>query len=313
MAESQPSGVRLASRTAATVIELDLRRSRNTYTGFPDRLDGIVKLVIDGDLPHVMKDVKVRLPTTRGSSRSSSAAAQGWSPRACARPVWLRHGSPISHGSNATRLTGSWTVVAARLADLELVSLGFGGSALLDPFTARTIRESAADLIGLKLGVNLVNTDLMRFRASGPAVHGFLDIIREGHFATPCSSSLLPTAGSTNTRPGPTTFVGAPKVAQGLQSLGLQLPMNERAAGLRVVVVTPHAMEACVAAWADDFLIAGADRLSRALRGAGGRQDDRSQGRRCQPDAFGHRRGRRRLANGRERVGRACRRARRRG
>ena len=31
------------------------------------------------------------------------------------------------------------------------------------------------DLISLKLGINLVNTDLMRLRAFGPAVHGFLD------------------------------------------------------------------------------------------------------------------------------------------
>ncbi|WP_238158164.1 hypothetical protein [Kribbella voronezhensis] len=37
----------------------------------------------------------------------------------------------------------------------------------------------------MKLGINLVNTDLMRLRAFGPAVHGFLDTIREGHPTTP--------------------------------------------------------------------------------------------------------------------------------
>ena len=68
---------------------------------------------------------------------------------------------------------------------MDLVNLGFGGSALLDPFVARVIRETPADLISLKIGINLVNTDLMRLRAFVPAVHGFLDSIREGHPDTP--------------------------------------------------------------------------------------------------------------------------------
>jgi hypothetical protein len=68
---------------------------------------------------------------------------------------------------------------------MDLINLGLGGSALLDPFTARTMRDTAADLISIKIGINLVNTDVMRMRAFSPAVHGFLDTIREGHPATP--------------------------------------------------------------------------------------------------------------------------------
>jgi hypothetical protein len=68
---------------------------------------------------------------------------------------------------------------------VELVNLGFSGSALLDPFVARVIRDTPADLISLKLGINLVNLDVMRRRALGPAVHGFLDTIRDGHPTTP--------------------------------------------------------------------------------------------------------------------------------
>ncbi len=68
---------------------------------------------------------------------------------------------------------------------MELINLGFSGSALLDPFTARALRDTPADLISVKLGINLVNTDLMRLRAFGPAVHGFLDTVREGHPDTP--------------------------------------------------------------------------------------------------------------------------------
>ena len=222
MAESQPSGVHLAFRTAATVIELDLRRSRTTYIGIPARPDGVIELVIDGavvahatttggttvtidmstgaaateadpasttrfaDLSDAMKDVEIWLPHNETIEllelRSNASVEPG---PAHPRPEWMHHGSSISHGSNATRPTGIWPVVAARLADVQLVNLGFGGSALLDPFIARTIRDSPADIISLKLGINLVNTDLMRLRALGPAVHGFLDTIRDGHPTTP--------------------------------------------------------------------------------------------------------------------------------
>jgi lysophospholipase L1-like esterase len=99
--------------------------------------------------------------------------------------VWLHHGSSNSQGSNATSPTATWPAVAASLGGVDLVNLGFGGSALLDPFVARTIRDAHADLISLKLGINLVNHDLMRLRAFGPAVHGFLDTIRDGHPTTP--------------------------------------------------------------------------------------------------------------------------------
>ena len=80
---------------------------------------------------------------------------------------------------------------AAALAGVDLVNLGFGGSALLDPFTARTMRDTPADLVSVKIGINLVNTDLMRLRAFAPAVDGFLDTIRDGH-PTPAAGRLAP-------------------------------------------------------------------------------------------------------------------------
>jgi lysophospholipase L1-like esterase len=56
---------------------------------------------------------------------------------------------------------------------------------MLDPFTARAMRDIAADVISVKIGINLVNGDVMRSRVFGPAVHGFLDTIRDGHPDTP--------------------------------------------------------------------------------------------------------------------------------
>ena len=93
---------------------------------------------------------------------------------------------------------------------VDLVNLGFGGSALLDPFIARVIRDTSADLISLKLGINVVNTDLMRLRAFVPAVHGFLDTIREGHPPRRCWSSPRSCAPSTRTRRVPARWTRQP-------------------------------------------------------------------------------------------------------
>jgi hypothetical protein len=222
MAESQPSGVRLAFRSGATAIELDVVATKRVYAGAPPRPDGLYELVVDGrpagrasvpdgdvlsidmaagtmetrpgpvrtvrftGLAGEEKDIEIWLPhdeTTRLVALRTDAPVLP--APAGGRRVWLHHGSSISHGSNATAPTGTWPAVAAALGAVELVNLGFGGGALLDPFTARAIRDTPADLISVKIGINIVNADLMRLRAFGPAVHGFLDTIREGHPTTP--------------------------------------------------------------------------------------------------------------------------------
>jgi hypothetical protein len=222
LAEAQPSGVRLAFRTRATAVELDVLPTKFAYRGAPPRPDGVYDLLVDGrlagratasrgnvrtidmmsgaaetrpgpvdtlrftDLPSAVKDVEIWLPhneitelvALRTDAPVEAAPGRG-------RKVWLHHGSSISHGSDAESPTTTWPALAASRGGVELLNLGFSGSALLDPFTARAMRDAPADLISVKIGINLVNTDLMRLRAFAPAVHGFLDTIREGHPTTP--------------------------------------------------------------------------------------------------------------------------------
>ncbi|MYY07152.1 MULTISPECIES: SGNH/GDSL hydrolase family protein [unclassified Streptomyces] len=222
LAEAQPSGVRLVFRTRATVIELEARRTRTAYQGVPPRPDGVYDLLVDGKLaarssasggnvldvdmatgstefrtgpvgtvrfdglPGQDKDVELWLPF---NERTELVALRTDAPVAPApdtgRRVWLHHGSSISHGSDAGSPTTTWPARAALLGGVELVNLGLGGSALLDPFTARAMRDTPADLISVKIGINIVNADVMRLRAFVPAVHGFLDTLREGHPDTP--------------------------------------------------------------------------------------------------------------------------------
>ncbi|GHK01391.1 GDSL-type esterase/lipase family protein [Streptomyces sp. NPDC003753] len=222
LAESQPSGVRLAFRTRATAVELDALPTKRVYAGAPPRPDGVYDLLVDGrlagrasvpgghtltidmaagtaehrpghagtlsftDLPDRLKDVEIWLPhneTTELVALRTDAPVEPVPDRG--RKVWLHHGSSISHGSDAASPTTTWPALAAALAGVELINLGLGGSALLDPFTARALRDTPADLISIKIGINLVNTDLMRLRAFTAAVHGFLDTVREGHPTTP--------------------------------------------------------------------------------------------------------------------------------
>ncbi|MCK7622252.1 GDSL-type esterase/lipase family protein [Streptomyces sp. RS10V-4] len=222
LAERQPSGVRLVFRTRATALELDTLRTKMEYQGAPPRPDGVYDLLVDGapaghartsggnvvvvdmlagsaetrpgpvgtvrftGLPGRDKQVEIWLPhneTTHLVALRADAAVEP-APDA-GRKVWLHHGSSISHGSDAAGPTRTWPARAAALGGVELINLGLGGSALLDPFTARALRDTPADLISVKIGINLVNTDLMRMRAFTPAVHGFLDTIREGHPTAP--------------------------------------------------------------------------------------------------------------------------------
>jgi len=221
MAEAQPAGVRLAFRSRATAVELDVLPTKRVYLGTPPRPDGVYDLVVDGHLagqavlgdgtvltidmatgtvtsapgpvgtvrfdglPDRDKDIEIWLPyneTTELVTLRTDAPVDLAGVRD--RPVWLHHGSSISQGSGAAGATTTWPAIAARSGRVELINLGFGGGALLDPFTARTIRDTPADLVSIKIGINLVNTDVMRVRAFTSAVHGFLDTVREGHPST---------------------------------------------------------------------------------------------------------------------------------
>jgi hypothetical protein len=133
------------------------------------------------------------------------------------RRRWIHHGSSISHCLEAVSPTAPWPVVAARRANVNLQSLGFGGSCHLDQFVARTIRDLPADVISLKVGINVVNADSLRERAFGPAVHGFLDTVRDGHPDTPFLLVSPITCPAVEDHPGPTVagadgrFVAVPR------------------------------------------------------------------------------------------------------
>lgn len=117
---------------------------------------------------------------------------------------WWHHGSSISHCIEAATPRGVWPVAAADQLGLDVTNLGFAANAQLDPFTARAMRDSGADLLSLKIGINIVGGDTMKRRTFVPAVHGFLDTIREGAPETPILVISPITCPMHEETPGPT-------------------------------------------------------------------------------------------------------------
>jgi len=245
-AESQPAGVRIVFQTTSRTVELVTLPTKRVYGRFPPRPDGVYELMVDGcvvqrlvanggnvlhidmatgtshvvagepqvlrfaNLPAEPKIVEIWLPHDETTELVALGTDAPLAPvLETGKKKWLHHGSSVSQGSNAAHPTGCWPVVAAARAGVDLINLGFSGSALLDPFTARTLRDTSADLISVKLGINVVNTDLMRLRAFVPAAHGFLDTIREGHPSTPLLVVSPVYCPIHETTPGPTLFVAA--------------------------------------------------------------------------------------------------------
>ena len=238
-----PSGVRLAFETDTREIRLSVQTTSLTTSPqtprpvtfdlvikggrthssasdrgnamFLDRKDpgqfrlerGAAYEVAFGDLEPGLKACELWLPHNAFVEIRSLEIEDGASLAAIAAPEtrrWLHYGSSISHCMEAEKPTGTWPAVAARLSGMHLQSLGFGGQCHLDPFVARTIRDGDADVITLKVGINVINMDSMRERAFTPALHGFLDTIREGKPHTPVVLVSPIFCPSAELSPGPT-------------------------------------------------------------------------------------------------------------
>lgn len=211
------AGVRLALRTEATHLELTLHAVRMPGPGGRP-VPAAVDLVVDGDLlrresltggdlvlpattggdarlvdadaetvrfpglPPGEKEIRIWLPHTAVCDLVSLRADRPVRPpRHAGQPRWIHYGSSISHCTEAAGPTGTWPATAAAARGLHLTNLGFSGNAMLDPCVARTIRDLPADLVSLEIGVNVVGAAAMRLRTFVPAVHGFLDTVRDGH------------------------------------------------------------------------------------------------------------------------------------
>ena len=159
------------------------------------------------DLPEGVKQCELWLPHNAFVELRTLDLESGATlapPAPVSRPRWIHYGSSISHCMEAVEPALIWPAVAARAAGVALQNLGFGGQCHLDQFVARTIRDAEADLISIKTGINVINMDSMRERVFVPALHGFIDTIREGKPETPIAVISPIFCPSAERRPGPT-------------------------------------------------------------------------------------------------------------
>lgn len=244
-----PSGVRLRFNTDATRVALHFHATNLVNTGqsrqpitfnleTPGRLAAAVStlgnhilldrakpgefelvrgepdVAIFDALPAGPKECELWLPHNAFIELRSlelDAGATLGKPAPDPRPKWLHYGSSISHCMESDEPAYTWPAVAARAAGANLQSLGFGGQCHLDQFVARTIRDSDAQVISIKTGINVINMDSMRERVFVPALHGFLDTIREGKPTVPIVLVSPIFCPSAENNPGPTVPDGTGK------------------------------------------------------------------------------------------------------
>ncbi|PZG46294.1 lipase [Spongiactinospora gelatinilytica] len=238
MVAPRPAGVRLVFRTDADAIELDVHvtRFRNAYFPPPpvafdlvvdgeqvisapaergdlcsvaagavvEKIEGTPETIRFDGLGRGWKDVELWLPQASVVELRALRVDGDAAPGVLPGRRWIHYGSSISHCAEAYGPTRTWPAHVARKAGLDLLCLAFSGCCQLDPFVARTIRDEPADLISLKVGINVLNLDTMKIRTFGPALHGFLDTVREGHPDTPLLVVSPITCPTAEDRAGPT-------------------------------------------------------------------------------------------------------------
>ncbi|SDY47936.1 GDSL-type esterase/lipase family protein [Herbiconiux ginsengi] len=255
LTRSFPAAVPDDARPAVLVAVVDGRETdrkaflngpilRQLDAGRTERIDGAVAIaeLSLGEPATRPRVIEIWLPQVSATEihRVSADAPLHPSPTR-ARPRWTHYGSSISHSAEADGPTRTWPALAALALDWDLTNLGFGGQAMIDPFVARVIRDRPSELITLKIGTNPINADALRMRTFVPAVHGFLDTIRDGQPDTPVvviSPVALPMHETT---PGPTVvgpdghLTGTPDAGDrpGVLTLSYVRPTLERIVGER--------------------------------------------------------------------------------
>ena len=269
------NGVRLRFQTAASKIEIDfslvvsgrtafaLDAGRMTPPTFDLRLDEQLhdrRIVPHDDaqqrlrfdsLPGGTSVVELWLPHNVGVIIHGVRSDAPFAAAPDTRPRWLVHGSSITHDSLAEGPSDTWPAQLARDAGWHLTTLGFRGECHLDPFVARAIAAARADVITLELGINVHNHQSMRERAFVPAVHGFLQTVRDGHPYTPLTVVSPVFGAERELESRSTSFEG--------DSLAGDLTLPRIREALRLAVQTRERYDDPAVAYVDGLSLLGAE------------------------------------------------------
>lgn len=221
-----PAGVRLELVGDAEAVEVDYTCATDdlgyrgpaagtTFTAWrgDDLLDEQPAVLTDGTatvrlaLPAAGRTVTVHLPEGMRPRVLAVRGVGGSIEPAPAGPRWLCYGDSIAEGWVASGPGRAWPAVAARRWGLDVVNLGYAGSARGEIVSAEQLAALPADVVSITHGTNCWtriphSADQMRANLTA-----FLDVVRQGHPGMPIvvgSPVVRPDAESTPNRLGAT-------------------------------------------------------------------------------------------------------------
>lgn len=167
-----PAGVHLALTGSATAVDLEVRVGVQTSVpaptvpaGFVVRASGVVSSTVllppvDGTvriaLPNREPDqtVCVYLPEGTEIAIDAVVAVGGDIAPAASRPMWVVYGDSISQGWSVSEPGLSWPSLVADSLGLDVVNLGFAGSARGELLAADVVAGSGAAGVAVAWGTN---------------------------------------------------------------------------------------------------------------------------------------------------------------
>jgi lysophospholipase L1-like esterase len=100
-------------------------------------------------------------------------------------PKWIAYGDSVLEGWVATSPALAWPMVAARDHGLDVVNMGYAGSARGEIVSAEHICELDADVISITHGTNCWTRTPHSAAQMAANTDAFLDVLRRGHPDTP--------------------------------------------------------------------------------------------------------------------------------
>lgn len=184
---ARPSSVRLRFATDAVDVAfitepLDGRHTLDLYAGNKLLDQCLFKPGADrfvfSDLPPGWNVLELWLPPSCPFRLRAVVLSDGASLEEApdTSPRWVTYGSSITQCAGAGSGATTWPAFVARTMGLHLTSFGFGGQCHMDPMMARLIRSQPADVISLKLGINICGQWSLNKRTFLPAALGTMPL-----------------------------------------------------------------------------------------------------------------------------------------
>lgn len=221
-----PAGVRLEMVGDATEIEIDYltRTEELGYRGDGagrmfalwrggDKVDEDKASLGEGTTRVSMGDagpdqrVVVYLPEGMKPTIVDVRPVEGSIEPAPAQPRWVGYGDSVLEGWVASEPAFGWGAITSREQELDLVNMGYAGSARGEIASAEHVAGIDADVISITHGTNCWTRTPHSVALFREVLTAFLDIVRDGHSDTPivvASPVLRPDAEETTNRLGAT-------------------------------------------------------------------------------------------------------------